>query len=118
MGQGFPLQDISHHHLQLFSHRRRTEMCLTSNLFQTFTIPSEISTTWPTILHKEELLRPPPPPPAGRQQRREAEEGGHDQHRYSPLQQQQPPQLQLLQLLQRLQPQLVQQRQEESQNIT
>ena len=47
-------------------------MCLTSNLFQTFTIPSEISTTWPTILHREELPRPPPPP-AGRQQRREAE---------------------------------------------
>merc|ERR1712088_1111769 len=72
--------------LQLFSpHRRpRTEMFLTFSLFQTFTIPSETSTTWPTIHHREELRQPQPP--AGRQQRGELEEGGHDQHHYLPLQ--------------------------------
>ena len=70
--QGSPPQDISHHHLQLFSNRRRrTEMFLTFNLFQTFTIPSETSTTWQTIHHREELRQPQPRP--GRQPRREVE---------------------------------------------
>ena len=46
-------------------------MSLTFNLFQTFTIPSETSTTWRTIHHREELQQPPPPP--GRQQREEVE---------------------------------------------